>query len=50
LAITIWQSKLFIFTGKLLGHSPSAMTDRYSHLADQVVTDAVSNVMTKLFR
>jgi len=36
--------------GKLLGHSTSAMTDRYSHLADEIVTDAVSKVMTKLFR
>jgi integrase len=35
--------------GKLLGHNTSAMTGRYSHLADQVVTDAVSKVMTKLF-
>lgn len=35
---------------QLLGHRTSAMTDRYSHLADQVVTDAVSKVMTKLFR
>jgi len=50
LAITIWQSKLFIFTDRFLGHRTSAMTDRYSHLADQVVTDAVSKVMTKLFR
>ena len=36
--------------GKLLGHSTSAMTDRYSHLADEIVTDAVSKVMTKLFK
>jgi len=36
--------------GQLLGHRTSAMTDRYSHLADQVVTDAVSKVMTKLFK
>jgi integrase len=35
--------------GQLLGHRTSAMTDRYSHLADQVVTDAVTKVMNKLF-
>lgn len=35
--------------GKLLGHNTSAMTDRYSHLADQVVTNAGSKVMPKLF-
>ena len=34
---------------KLLGHRTGAMTDRNSHLADQVVTDAMSKVMTKLF-
>lgn len=35
--------------GKLLGHRTSDMTDRYAHLADQVVDDAVKKVMTKLF-
>ena len=35
--------------GQLLGHRTSAMTDRYSRLADQVVTDAVTKVMNKLF-
>lgn len=35
--------------GQLLGHRTSAMTDRYSHLADQVVTDAVTKVMTRIF-
>lgn len=46
LAMSVTPRKVI---GKLLGHSTSAMTDRYSHLSSKVVTDAVSRVMSRLF-